>query len=244
MLPLETKRSGGKLLPHSDLRGGVFLEEVSRNRQRKRDIVLDTWNVRSLYRAGSLAQDRERWRVLVSTVRNFRVPKMRGISWLAAEPVSFSRRTLLHGVSTYKLIIWWTFIMYKFLLEAGKIRCDATIDSYQSEFCVCLCVCVCVCVCVWCVASTHVGLQAERLTNGSHRIHKGRRQIRGFAIFDVRHMEVVEVALNRCYRWMARFIRYHQISAAVVRNASYISGRLLQHNVEYLPRKAKNISHI
>ena len=32
MLPLETKKSGGKLLPHSVLRGGVFLEEVSRNR--------------------------------------------------------------------------------------------------------------------------------------------------------------------------------------------------------------------
>ena len=29
----------------------------------------------------------------------FRVPKMRGISRLAAEPVSFSRRTQLHGVS-------------------------------------------------------------------------------------------------------------------------------------------------
>ena len=27
--------------------------------------------------------------------------KMRGISWLAAKPVSFSRRTLLHGVSKY-----------------------------------------------------------------------------------------------------------------------------------------------
>ena len=52
MLPLETKKSGGKLLPHSVLRVGVFLEEVSRNR--KRDIVLGTWNVRSLYRAGSL----------------------------------------------------------------------------------------------------------------------------------------------------------------------------------------------
>ena len=52
MLPLETKRSGGKLFPHSDLRGGVFLEEVSRNR--KMDIVLGTWNVRSVYRAGSL----------------------------------------------------------------------------------------------------------------------------------------------------------------------------------------------
>jgi len=32
----------------------VFLEEVPRSRQQKRDIVLGTWNVRSLYRAGSL----------------------------------------------------------------------------------------------------------------------------------------------------------------------------------------------
>jgi len=39
------------------------------------------------------------WRALVSTVMNIRVPKMQGISGLAAEPVSFSRRTLLHGVS-------------------------------------------------------------------------------------------------------------------------------------------------
>jgi len=50
MLPLETKQSGGKLLHHSDLRGGgVFLEEVSRSR--KRDILLGTWDVRSMYRA-------------------------------------------------------------------------------------------------------------------------------------------------------------------------------------------------
>jgi len=33
---------------------GVFLEEVSRSRQQKRNIFLGTWNVRSLYRAGSL----------------------------------------------------------------------------------------------------------------------------------------------------------------------------------------------
>ena len=52
MLPLGTKQSGGKLLPHSDLRRGVFLGEASRTR--KRDIFLGTWNVRSLYRAGSL----------------------------------------------------------------------------------------------------------------------------------------------------------------------------------------------
>jgi hypothetical protein len=54
MLPLEIKQSGGKLLPHSDLRGGVFLEKVSRSRKLNRDILLGTWNVRSLYRAGSL----------------------------------------------------------------------------------------------------------------------------------------------------------------------------------------------
>ena len=34
--------------------GGVFLEKVSRSYKQNRDILLGTWNVRSLYRAGSL----------------------------------------------------------------------------------------------------------------------------------------------------------------------------------------------
>ena len=55
MLVLETKQSGGELLPQSDLRGwggGVFLGETSRNIQR--GMKIRTWDVRSLYRAGSL----------------------------------------------------------------------------------------------------------------------------------------------------------------------------------------------
>ena len=50
MLPLEIKQSGGKLLPHSVLRGGVFLGESSRKTHR--EIKLGTWNVRSFYRTG------------------------------------------------------------------------------------------------------------------------------------------------------------------------------------------------
>ena len=53
MLALETKQSGVKLLHHSDLRGGdVFLGETSHNIQR--GMRIGAWNVRSLYRAGSL----------------------------------------------------------------------------------------------------------------------------------------------------------------------------------------------
>jgi len=50
MLALETKQSGGKILPHSNLLGGVFPVEALRSRQRMKIV---TWNVRSFYRAGS-----------------------------------------------------------------------------------------------------------------------------------------------------------------------------------------------
>jgi len=73
MLPLETKQTGGKLLPQSDLRGGVFLGEVSRRIQR--EIKLGTWEVRSLYRAGSLkagARDLARHKLDVLGVQEIR----------------------------------------------------------------------------------------------------------------------------------------------------------------------------
>ena len=74
-----------------------------------------------------LSQDRGRWRALVSTVMNLRVPKMRGISRVAAEPVSFSRRTLLHGVSKYEKRCH-----YKGVDTRGG-QCNASIDCRKHQ---------------------------------------------------------------------------------------------------------------
>ena len=74
---MDTKQSGGKLLPHPDIRrGGMCLGEYSRNIQR--DMKLGTWNVRSLYRTGYLkaaAKELGRYKLDVVGVQEVRWDK-------------------------------------------------------------------------------------------------------------------------------------------------------------------------
>jgi len=53
-----------------------------------------------------MAQDRDRWWTLVSGVMNLRVPLNVGNFLTSCKPVSFSRRTLHHGVSKYVVQEW------------------------------------------------------------------------------------------------------------------------------------------
>jgi hypothetical protein len=46
-----------------------------------------------------LAQERDSCRALVNEVKNIRVPENAGNFLTSCKPVSFSRRTVLHGVS-------------------------------------------------------------------------------------------------------------------------------------------------
>ena len=75
---------------------------LGRPRRRWVDIRMDLQEVGCRYMGWiGLAQDRDRWRTLVSAVMNHRVPWNAGNFLTSSKPVSFSRRTLHHEVSMY-----------------------------------------------------------------------------------------------------------------------------------------------
>ena len=76
---------------------------LGRPRRRGMDnIRMDLQEVRCVFIDWiGLTQDRDWWRTLVSAVMNLRVPWNAGNFLTTCKPVSFSRRTLYHGVSKY-----------------------------------------------------------------------------------------------------------------------------------------------
>ena len=105
MLALETKQSGGKILPHLVLRGvgGVFPGEASRRR----------------------------WRTLVSAVMNLRVSWNAGNFLTRCKPVSCSGRTLHRGVSmeSYFSPPW----LYSIILYSSNVRSNWTSPAFSSS---------------------------------------------------------------------------------------------------------------
>jgi len=81
----------------------VLLGKPDGRRPRRRwvyNIRMDLQEVRCGYRDWfGLAGDKDRWRTLVVAVMNLRVPLIAGNFLTSCKPVSFSRRTLHHGVS-------------------------------------------------------------------------------------------------------------------------------------------------
>ena len=74
-------------------------------RDRWGDLGVDGWIILGWISRTGLAQDRDRWRTLVSAVMNLMVPWNAGNFLTSCKPVSFSRRILHHGVIIIIIII-------------------------------------------------------------------------------------------------------------------------------------------
>ena len=75
-----------------------------------------------------LAQDRDRWRTLVSAVMILRVPWNAGNFLTSCKPVSFSRRTLHRAVSKYRHWCIWLVLVQKYITMHGHMNVKSPVN--------------------------------------------------------------------------------------------------------------------